>query len=253
MRPRTRSRKLLIATILVLVIFGIDLITGGIVRSTVRSLGAGVSSLGRSATNTIFGGGFFSSRASLSAENRALGEQLAQYQERAAAFDALRSENDQLRELSHLAAQRSGLTAPVVSSVISSPYGTFLIGAGSQDGIARGSIVLTSGGFAIGQVSDVGAHVSTVTEIFAPDASVSAIIAGSPAALTGSGGGNAHASLPREALVQVGSAVYSPQFGERPVGVVGEIASSSASASQDIYIRLPINIGALQYVYVVSS
>lgn len=252
-RNNSGNRKLVIATLLVLAIFCIDLLSGGIFRREVRSLGSIVSQWASHAGSAISGSGFFSSRAGLEDQNRALTEQIAQYQERSAGYDVLLSENAQLRELVHLAAQRAGLTAPIVSSVISSPYGTFLIGAGASDQVAKGNLVLTAGGLVLGRVSDVGAHTSTVQETFAPNTSINAIIAGTAVSVSGSGGGNAHALLPRGVRVGVGDAVLSPELGGRAVGIVGSIASSSASASQDIYIRLPVDIGSLQFVYVVSS
>jgi cell shape-determining protein MreC len=250
---RNRNRKLILTTVLVVVIFGIDLLSGGLLRREVRSLGSGISEAASHIGGALFGSGFFSSRASLEAQNSALTEQLAQYQERSAGYDVLLAENAQLRDIAHLASEHAGLTAPIVSSVISSPYGTFLIGAGASDNVARGNLVLTSGGLVVGRITDVGAHTSTVQEIFAPNSSVNAVVAGTSVSVGGSGGGNAHALLPRGVPVSVGDAVLSPELGGRAIGIVGAIASSTASASQDVYIRLPVDIGALQFVYVVSS
>lgn len=252
-RRNNTNRRLIVATLLVLVLFCADLLSGGMLRREVRSFGSQISQGVSRAGSAISGSGFFSSRASLEAQNRVLNEQIMQYQERSAGYDVLLAENVQLRSLVHLASQRPGLTAPIVSSVLSSPYGTFLIGAGTADQIARTNLVLTAGGFVAGTVSDVGMHTSTVQELFAPDASVNAVIAGTSVSVTGSGGGNAHALLPRGARVAIGDAVLSPQLGGRAIGIVGAVASSTASASQDVYIRLPVDIGSLQFVYVVSS
>lgn len=248
-----KNRKLVVATVFVLVIFCADVFSGGLLRREVRSLGSVVSQWLTHVGGAVSGSGFFSSRAGLEAQNRTLTEQLAQYEERSAGYDVLQEQNDQLRALLHLAAGNPGLTAPIVSSVIASPYGTFLIGAGASDLVARGNLVLTSGGFVLGAVTDVGARVSTVQEVFAPSATVDAVIAGTSVSVSGSGGENAHALLPRGVSVSIGDAVLSPQLGGRPIGVVGAVASSSASAEQDVYIRLPVDIGALQFVYVVSS
>ena len=251
-RNNSAGRRLLYATILVIFIFLVDVVSGGKIHQALRSTAASISRSVSGIGSSIAGSGFFTSRASLEAENRSLREELAQYQERAAGFAVLEAQVAQLQSAAKLAAQNPGLTAPVVSSVISSPYGTFLIGAGSADGVAKGSLVLTGGGFVVGTVSDAGAHTSTVTEIFAPNTSVAAVIDGASTVVSGSGGGNAHALLPRGVGVAVGDAVLSPQFGQRAVGIVGSVASSSASASQDVYIRIPEGLASLQYVYVVS-
>jgi cell shape-determining protein MreC len=250
---RPNNRRLLAATVLVCFLFVVDVLLGGKIRNELRAGAAAASQWAEKPFAAIAGSGFFSSRAALESQNQSLTEEVAQLQERAAGSDALQAENGQLQAMAHLAQTAPGITAPVVSSVRSSPYGTFLIGAGSQDGIARGDLVLTEGGFVVGAVGDLGAHVALVAEVFAPGASIDAILDGASVSIEGSGGGNARTSLPRGVAIAAGDPVVAPGFRERPVGVVGNVASSSASASQDIHIRLPVNLASLQYVYIVSA
>ncbi len=251
-QQRDSKKRLWAATLLVIVLFLLDIVSGGKIRHAVAAGAVNISGRVSGIGSAITGSGFFSSRASLQAQNQALSDELAQYQERATGFAALQAENDQLRAITHLAQEPTGVTAPVVSSVISSPYGTFLIGAGALDGISSGSLVLSSGGFVVGTVSDVGPHTATVSEIFAPGATTQAIVHGTAVTLSGSGGGNARAAIPRGVNVAQGDPVVSPEFGQRPLGIVGDVASSSAQAMQDVFIRLPVSLGALQFVYVVS-
>ena len=256
---KSGRNRLLVVTVLVILIFAADFVLGGALRNKLHAGAAIASRWVGSAGDSIIGSGFFSSRRSLESQNRSLSEKLAQFEERAASYEALRSENDSLRALVHMvgsstaATSERGVTAPIVSSVRSSPYGTFLIGAGSADGIATGSIVLTSSGFVVGVVGIVGAHTAVVTEMFSPGGSVEAALRGAPVSILGSGGGNAQAKVPRGLSVGIGDAVVVPAFGQRPIGIVGNIASSSASASQDVYIRLPVNLSSLRYVYVIAT
>jgi rod shape-determining protein MreC len=255
--PRgTHSRKksrLVATTILVVVLFLIDVISGGKLRASVRVFGSMISTWSGQAGATFTGSGFFTSRAALESQNRTLSEQVAQLQGRAAALSAVQEENDQLRAIVHLAAKSPGVTAPVVSSLEASPYGTFLIGAGSQDGIAVGNLVLSEDGFVIGRVNDTSARQSLVSELFAPNATVSATVNAVPISLSGQGGGNARANVLRSAAIAIGDIAIAPGLGERPVGIVGQVASSSASASQDVYVRTPLNLSSLQFVYVVPG
>ena len=251
-RSGSNKSRLWAATALVVFLFIIDVLSGGKLRAEMRVGGAIVSRWGNVAEQAIFGSGFFSSRAALSAESRALSEQLAQYEERAAAYAVLQNENARLHEIVHLAENQPGITAPIISSVRSSPYGTFLIGAGESEGITRGSEVLTSSGFVVGRVSDTGAHTAIVSEILAPGASIEAQVASSAIIVEGKGGGNGATHVPRGVRVSAGDPVTSPALGGRPVGIVGEVASTSASASQDVYIRVPVNLSGLQFVYVIS-
>lgn len=243
-------------TFLVVVVFLFDLLTGGFLRANVRAGSTVISQWLKQAANGITGMGIFTTRAALESQNRSLVEQLAQFEERAGGYDALKAENEQLRALAHLVegsggAASTGVTAPVVSSVQSSPYGTFLIGAGAADGITRGSYVITSGGFVVGLVSDMGPHTAVVAELFAPNTSLNATVGGAAIAAHGSGGGNARAQVPRGLSIVVGDPVLSPELGQRPIGIVGNIASSSASASQDVSISLPVNLASLVYVYII--
>jgi len=252
--PRNNDRKkLLAATALVFFLFVVDVVSGGAIRDQVR---AGASVVFRSVakvSSMTVASGIFSSRGALERESQSLTLQLAQLQERAAGHDALKAENEQLRALIHLAEQHVGVTAPIVSSVRSSPYGTFLIGAGSAEGIVRGNFVLTSGGFVVGTVSDTASHTAVVAEVFAPGSLIEAVVNGAAISLTGSGGGNASAKVPRGLVLSAGDTVVAPSLGQRAIGIVGAIASSSAQATQDVFVRTPVNLSSLQYIYVISA
>lgn len=251
-RRNDTKRRLSAATALVAVLFLADVLSGGKIRAEVRAGGAALSAWGASASRALFGNGFFSSRAALSAKNRSLEGELAQYKERTAAYEVLREENARLADIAHLAESSPGTTAPIVSSTRSSPYGTFLIGAGEADGIVRGDIVLTPGGFVLGTVTDMGRHTAVVSEALAPGASVEGIVGGSSLLFEGKGAGSGRGSAPRGLRVAVGDAVVAPSYGGRALGEVGEVASSTSSGREDVYIRIPVNPAALQFVYVVA-
>lgn len=252
-RPSGNRKRLWASIALVLFLFTIDVFSGGKLRAQLRAGASTLHGWGGAASERVFGSGFFSSRAQLAAQNRSLREQLAQYQERAAAHAVLQEENAELRELVHLVRSAEGVTAPLISSARSSPYGTFLIGAGASEGVARGNIVLTPGGFVIGEVSDVASHTALVREALAPLSKAEATIRGVAVEVEGRGGGNGYAEAPRSLTIGKGDPVTVPAYAGRPIGVVGEVASSSASASQEIFIRIPASLPTLPYVYVSSS
>lgn len=252
-RPNRQYRRLWAAAILALVLFCIDSVSGGVVRGEVRAAGIALSGWTETVSRALFGSGYFSSRASLTAQNRSLSEQLAQYHERAAAYAVLQEENAALRDMAHLAQSEHGFTAPVVSSLRSSPYGTFLIGAGEVDGVVPSAIVLTPGGFVLGSVSDIASHTAVVSEVLAPGASVEAIVHGAAIVVEGRGGGNARAYAPRDLAIPIGSPVVAPAYGNRAIGIVGGVATSSSSATQDIFIQIPVNRAGITFVYVVAS
>lgn len=240
----------MVMSALVLVLLVVDWLSGGFLRAQVRSVGTAASRSLAAAAGAVQGSGAFASKASLEASNHALATELTALSERAAASDYLQQQNEELRTLVNLAQSSSGFTAPVVSSPTASLYGTFSIGVSSAQSVQRGDLVLTPGGYVVGAVQDVGGGTALVSELFAPGATSQAELDGAAVTVTGQGGGNARADAPRGLAVAVGDVVFSPQFGQRPIGVVGAVASSSASAAQTVYLRLPDGLAALQFVYV---
>lgn len=251
-RGRSGRRKLLIATLAAIVIVAADFFLGGVLRIQVRRAVSYVWTTGESIHQSIRSSGYFASHRVLASENAALREQVAQYAQKAAAYDAQSQENTSLRSLVHIAQEQGGVTAPIISALSSAPFGTFQIGAGVGD-VAPGDIVITDGGFVIGTITDVGSQSSLVREVFAAGQSIDVRIAGASVVSDGYGGGNARASVPRGIHIIEGDSVTAPSFGGRPVGVVGSVSSDPANADQTIYMRLPANFSSLRFVYVVHS
>ena len=246
-------RRLFAMTALVVLIILIDTFTGGSVRAMVRNAAASVWLQSEHARTAIGENGYFSSRRALANENAMLREQNAQYREKAVAHDVLAEENSQLRASLSLAQNKTGMTAPVVSSFKSSPYGTFLIGAGSGDPIAVGDFVVTQGGFVVGVVSEVLQKTSSVRGVFSAGEVTDALLGQTAVVVTGDGGGNAHTGVPRGVEVAEGDPVVAPAYGGRAIGIVGRVESSPTSPDQQVYIRLPVNLTTLRYVFVLHE
>ncbi len=246
-------RRLMALTALVILLILIDLVTGGSVRSMVRSFTAAIWARSENVRASISDSGYFTTHRALAGENARLREENAQYREKAAAYGVLLEENAQLRAALSLAGQRAGLTAPIVSSFKSSPYGSFLIGAGENDPIAVGDLVLTQGGFVVGVVSEVLAKTSSVQGVFSAGETTDALIGNTAVVITGDGGGNAHAGVPRGVEVKEGDPVVAPTYGGRAIGIVGRVESSPTSADQRVYIRLPVNLTSLRYIFVLHE
>jgi cell shape-determining protein MreC len=247
---REGRHRLFWVTLLVVFIVLIDIVSGGRVRGLVKTAAAEVWTVSARVRAGVFENGYFSSRSSLAAENAALREALSHAQEDAASYQALKDENQELRAIVHLAGGTPGVTAPIVSSVFSSPYGTLLIGADSGT-VSPDDVVLTADNFAVARVESVNGNTATAAQVFAPNNTVNVLIGSKAAQAEGRGGGNARAKLPRDASVHVGDVVTSPELGGRPVGIVGKVDSSPAASEQTIYISLPVDLSALKFVYIV--
>jgi cell shape-determining protein MreC len=251
-RPQKEDRgrsRLLYATFLIIIIFLLDLVAGGRLRSGVR-LGASYVYVSLAQVgDSITGSGFFGSRASLEAENSKLRSELTSYQQKDGVYAAMQDENTRLRTLVGLAAQTPGHAASIVSSLSASAYGTFTIDVGIEEGVSRGAVVFTPNGFAIGIVSETGSHSALVTELFAPDSNTEAVVGDTHIVLEGQGGGNARAKAPRESTIAIG-AVARASAVDAPVGIVEHVESTPTGADKELYIRIPINLQTLTLVYV---
>ncbi len=250
--PRGRS-KLLFATVLILCVFGLDALLGGPFRNFVRSVAGGMWNVSEHARVSVAGSGFFARNSTLASENEALKRELASVRERAAAYGALREENESLRALLRFTQASQGVTAPVVSSYHASPYGTFLVAAGANDAIAPGDIVLSETGYAIGRVADVGTTHTLVKATFHSGAAIDVVLGNAAVTAAGEGSGNARVNVPRGIDVQVGDTVLAPTFAGHPVGIVGKVEEVSTTAEQKVFIVLPVNLSTIRFVYIIPS
>lgn len=253
-RTNTGSRRrLAVITILAVIIVLTDIISGGTLRTIIQQTAGYISGTGIRTFDTIKHSGLLETRTALAEKNRALEAQVARYQDQAAAYKVLQDTNTHLAAMAHLAQDNTGQTVPIVSSSRSSPYGTFLIGAGSEEGIETDALVLTDLGFVIGHIADVSTHTALVVEILAPGKKTEAIVAGSATHFIGQGGANAWAQVPRGVAVTVGDTVTSGTVGGRPIGVVGKVDSDPADAYSTVLMRIPQNTSSLRYVFVLSK
>lgn len=242
-------RGLFFVCIVALLVALLNFASGGKVSAAARDVVAPVSNFGDKLGAGITKSGYFSTRSALEAQVAALQNEVEQQQLQAAAFEAVQQENASLSQLTHLAQTSPGLAAPVTSSIISSPYGTFTIGAGSADGVSQGSLVLTADGFVVGKVAQVQAHQSLVDEIFAPGAQTPVSIDGTAAVLSGQGD-EAQTEIPHGVAVSQNDSVIAPELEGRPVGIVQHVDSNPANAQQAVYVALPVSLSSLQFVYV---
>lgn len=253
---KKRSRApFILATTLVILVFLIDAVTGGSIRGLLHEGAVRLWSVG-GGSGALFSN-FFSTRKALREENKTLREENSQLKIYAAAFGVLKQENEELRTLANLVGEGSGVSAPIVSSFATSPYGTFLIGAGAANGLRGGELVIVGdarfGGFVMGRVENVDTRTSLVRGLFAGGETIDATVRDIGITLKGRGGGQAQGEAPREAAIEVGDIVTSAQVGGRAVGVVGKVEKDPSGAAERVYVHLPFSLASLSYVQVIAQ
>jgi cell shape-determining protein MreC len=250
---RRNRKRMLAASVVVLVLFEFDVLTHGLLRSLVRPVGGAVATGAARLAGGIAGSGMFATKAQLAGENLSLKQQLAAQAAQLAAAKVTEDENKQLRALVHLATISPGVTAPVISSFAVSPYGTFTIGAGLTQGVKNGAIVLSPDGLVLGRVSDVQSGEALVSSVFAPNSKVEVLIGDIPLTIRGEGGENGVGAAPRGSRIATGTPVLAPAFGVRALGVVARVEGDETSASVHVFVRSPVTSATLTYVYVETA
>lgn len=248
-RGSSATRVLVFVTIFVALSMTLDWFLAGGLRTYVRAALQPIVSIAASAAHTVARTETWKTRSALQHEVIRLQEELARRDVLLASENALRQENEILRSLVRLSDKKEGFAVPVISSFSSSPYGTFTIGAGSLRGVQEGDIALV-GDFVLGTVSEVSQNSSLVRAVLAPGITTEVLSGTVGFSLSGRGGGNGFAQVPREAELENGAPIVSPSLGERPVGVIGRIESASSSAFSDVYVAFPFNIQAIRFVFV---
>lgn len=245
-------RSMLVYALFVLIIFATDYFSGSIIRSYVRSGSASVQSLGASAYS-VFDSGYFASHSSLVRENQELREELRSRIDRDALVSSLDDELALLKSALQTSENSEGRTVPVRSSLRSSPFGTFLIGAGSAEGVQIGDRVHTLQGLLLGTVVSVSNDTASVKMLFSAESEQEVVTNDIAFRAFGRGAGRARAEVNRDARISEGDVVYAPEISEAPAGVVGKVETDVSSALKVVHIHLPVELTTLRYVYVVSE
>ncbi|HEY9585600.1 MAG TPA: rod shape-determining protein MreC [Candidatus Paceibacterota bacterium] len=192
------------------------------------------------------------SKESLIAENRRLSEALDFASLEAYARGELRNENEQLKKMLGRVSERSLLLARVLATPGRSPYDTLLIDAGLEEGLTPGMKIFTDGDFVIGEVSRVMKGGATVTlySSYGNELPVTVGTNSIPATAKGEGGGNFRIALPKGVQVSPGDLVHIPALAPEYVGIVQAVDHPSGGSLQDIYLKWPLNINELAWVYI---
>ena len=197
-------------------------------------------------------------KAALVAQNEMLQAQLASTTAALADRNALYEENLQLKSRLGRDVSVQSILAGVILRPPSVPYDTLTIDAGSDQGVTRGALVTAGGTTVIGTVDEVETSTARVTFFSAPGEKYQALLLESsahgpmPVVVEGHGGGTMTAQVPAHSGVAVGdSVVLSGIVGEYTAKVVA-VNAQQGESFETLYMRLPVNLQALQFVEVLK-
>ncbi len=195
---------------------------------------------------------YFSLKNDLIERNLSLEEQNATLLLKEADYDLVVKENENLKN--ELGRQFSG--TKTISSILSkpprSPYDTLVIDVGSADNITPGSKVYIGGNIIVGLVTNITPHTSLVNLFSSGGQKQDATISrtGATFTLTGNGGQNFKVEVPKDTDILWGDEFLYPGINHSIIASVYYIDTESQGSFKTIYLRVPINVFASDYVFV---
>lgn len=162
-------------------------------------------------------------------------------------------ENAELKEMFGRPVKEGRILAAVLAAPPLSPYDTFVLDAGSQDGVAAGDSV-AAGSVVMGRIVQVFPRASLAQLFSTAGVKTSVFIlhdkASVPAEAEGAGGGTFIVRLPKEVPVSEGDSVTLPGLQSVLFARVQTIEGGAAQSFQTIYFRNPVSVGGLRFVEV---
>jgi cell shape-determining protein MreC len=188
---------------------------------------------------------------------------------------SLQTENEYLRSLLGKTPEDSNMIlAGVIERPPRTPFDSLVIDIGSDQDILEGDMVFSDSVYAIGMISSVSGHTSTVTLFSSAGQKIDALInspiegvkddsgvgtstvksrvkdALNPVVAEGQGAGNFYIKLPKNIKVKVGDPVVWPSAETILLGAVEVVESGEGEAYSQLRFKSPINMNSLRYVQV---
>ncbi|MBI4086467.1 rod shape-determining protein MreC [Candidatus Kaiserbacteria bacterium] len=196
---------------------------------------------------------YFRTRHSLDEQIIALEDELRRTADDAWQVRQLQAENEELSALLGFR-KETYITAGVLSRPNQTPYDTFLIDRGMEDGIVENAIVYVEDN-AVGSVIRVYAHSALVLLVSAPGVHTTAYLTGPKIFVQGEGkgGGVLRLSVPQGIPLAEGDVALLPGAGRGAYGKVVHMESLSSNPEQYAYVTTSIPLSAVRFVHVAKE
>ena len=192
------------------------------------------------------------SRRALVAKVNELQGTLDGYNAHIAGVTLLENENAALKEELNREPHSRGILAHVLTVPNRSFYDTFVIDAGSVEGIREGQQVYAFDVVALGSVTSVADHSAVVTLFSAAGKETSGTAVDTDVAVTliGRGAGEYEVRMPRDVHFEIGSAIALQSVYPATLAQVEKIMTDPRDPFQRLLAKVPVNLTALKWVIV---
>ena len=253
-KPKSKfSGKAIAIGVFFLILCGLAYLFPDVVRNTTRTVSLpfwhGSSALTGAYSHIKE---FFIFKNTLISENAILKAEAASLKLKEMDYDILMKENQDLKNQLGRLDISPRILSKVLSKPPSSPYDTFILDAGSNQGVALGNKVYLSDNVIIGLIKNVTPRTSLV-ELFSSSAVKQESVlsrTGASYGLNGNGGANFVLEVPKDADILWGDVFIYPALTTSVIGAVYYIDTNSQSAFKTVYIRIPGNVFTAQSVYI---
>lgn len=188
-----------------------------------------------------------------------------------ALIKSLQTENEYLKSmLGKNPVDSDMILAGVIERPPRSPFDSLVLDIGADQEILEGDLVFSDGMYAIGIISSVSDHTSTVTLFSSSGQKIDALINSpaeglkdslnssstkvvdtlNPVSVEGRGGGNFYMKIPKNIKVKVDDPVIWPSTETILLGVVEVVESGDGDAYSQVLFKSPINMNSLRYVQI---
>lgn len=265
-----RVRRVIIAAVLLSVVLGVTAsvlktdIPGLFVKTVIQPIRAGAQALTNQAEQMY---SYMFRYESLLAENQSLKEKLSQMEDDARTADAMKRENDRLRELMELLKSNTDyklVDAYIIGWDPTDWASSFTMDKGSLAGIEVGMCVITSTGEVVGLVNEVGLNYAEVKTVLDSSLEISSVIASSGYSgmvqggyATGDDGMLRMNYLPsnsvirnNDQVVSAGSTVYPKDL---ILGYVVDAGFDETGVAKFAILEPAADFGALEQVFVLTE
>lgn len=196
-------------------------------------------------------GSFFSTKQTLINNIKSLEDELNQSKLDLIKNQILETENIELRNLSEHSislSEENIILSKVLLRPPYSPYDTFTLDKGEDDGIKIDSRVLYKD-LLLGHIGDVSSKSSIIKLISSPGVETKARVRGSVQAVAiGKGGGRLSIILPKDTEVSVGDVVTAIDSNVIILGTVSHIVVDTIDSFQTLFISLPVSLSSISFV-----
>ncbi len=179
-------------------------------------------------------------------------------------YNSVLSDNIKIKEiLGRKDEKMNMLLSAVLSKPNQSPYDTFIIDVGANNGVKKGDLVFALSNVPIGYISLVYPNSSKVILFSNSGDKTEVVVTGQPTRnhpsntgedvfmqIVGRGGGNFEMILPRDFVLDKGSTVFLPGISSYVVAITEATISDPRDSFVKILLTSPVNIQELKFVEV---